>query len=64
MRRRRRRLQIGDATAHILQGDEVQISALKEYVPCGHVRFMCLSSFFPPPHPNLQNAIAVPQKAV
>lgn len=34
---RRRRFQIGDATSHMLQGDEVQISALKEYVPCRHV---------------------------
>lgn len=34
---RRRRLQIGDATSHMLQGDEVQISALKEYMPRGHV---------------------------
>lgn len=36
-RRRRRRLWIGDATSHMLPGDEVQISALKGYVPCGHV---------------------------
>lgn len=47
---RRRRFQIGDATSHMLQGDEVQISALKEYVPCGHVWDLCVfSSFFFPP---------------
>lgn len=48
---RRRRLQIGDATCYMLQGDEVQISALKEYVPRGHVWDLRLFlSFSPPPH--------------
>lgn len=48
--RRRRRLQIGDATSHMLQGDEVQISALKEYVPRGHARDLRLFlPFFSPP---------------
>ncbi len=47
---RRRRLQIGDATSHMLQGDEVQISALKEYMPRGHVRDLCVFlPFFSPP---------------
>lgn len=43
---RRRRFHIGDATAHMLQGDEVLISALKEYVPCGHVRDLCVFLLF------------------
>lgn len=46
----------------MLQGDEVQISALKEYVPCGQVWDLCLSFFFP--HPIRQNSHAVQQKAV
>jgi len=29
--------QLGDVTSHMLQGDEMQISALKEDVPRGHV---------------------------
>lgn len=30
-------LHIRDATSHMLQADEGHISALKEYVPCGHI---------------------------
>lgn len=57
--RRRWRLRMGDATFYMLQGDEVQISALKEYVPCRHVCVSHLSS-----HLGLQNCNAVQQKAV
>lgn len=46
----------------MLQGDEVQISALKEYVPRGHVWDLCLSFFFS--HPIRQNSHAAQQKVV
>lgn len=45
---------MGDATFYMLQGDEVQISALKEYVPYRHV---CVSHLFS--HLGLQNCNAV-----
>lgn len=40
-------LHIRDATSHMLQADEVHISALKEYIPCGHIH---------PSQPGLQNS--------
>lgn len=54
----------------MLQGDEVQISALKEYVPRGHVWDLCvflpfLYVFFFFLHtPGLENSNVVQQKAV
>lgn len=64
VRRRRRRLHIQDATSHMLQGDEVHVSALKEYVPCGRVRFMRIPPFFFFFNPILQHSNTVQQKAV
>lgn len=48
----------------MLQGDEVQISALKEYVPRGHAQDLHLFLPFFPPHYGLQNSNVVQQKAV